>query len=123
VKKLLFVVCFAMLLKPLVPVLEYICNYDYIAKELCENKENIVMGCNGKCYLMKQLAKESETEKPLSSDKKHTIAETTDLFVSELHTYNLSILFFEPDAVLSIYTNLYKHLQADSFFHPPTVIV
>ena len=81
------------------------------------------MGCNGKCYLMKELAKASETEKPLSSDKKHLSVETSDLFVNELHDYNLSVSGLPMSAnAYSAYTNLYAHLQTDSFFHPPTVI-
>lgn len=35
-------------------------NYDYIVNVLCENKDNPKLQCNGKCYLMKKLAKESE---------------------------------------------------------------
>jgi UDP-N-acetylglucosamine pyrophosphorylase len=112
-----------MLLKPLVPVLEYACNYDYIASELCENKDNVVMGCNGKCYLMKQLAKESEVEKPLSSDKKHIPTETSDLFVNPLHDFDLAITVSPISAAMhSIYTNFYAHLRTDSCFHPPTFI-
>ena len=37
-------------------------NQDYIAKELCENKEVPKMNCNGKCYLAKQLAKQEKEE-------------------------------------------------------------
>lgn len=37
-------------------------NQDYIAKELCENKEVPKMNCNGKCYLAKQLQKQEKEE-------------------------------------------------------------
>ena len=46
-----------MLVKPAIPFLEYIVNYDYIVKELCENKDKPELKCNGKCHLAKQLAK------------------------------------------------------------------
>ena len=112
-----------MLLKPVMPVFEYIFNYDYIVKELCENRDNLVMGCNGKCYLMKELAKASENEKPQSSDKKHQIAETNDLFLNEFYDYGFSNAFAEQIILThSDYRNLYTHLQTGSFFHPPTVI-
>lgn len=111
-----------MLLKPVLPVFEYICNYNYIITELCENRDNIVMGCNGKCYLMKELAKASETEKPLSSDKKHQIAETTDLFLGSFQTYEFSQHTIPTATHLNAaYTNLYAHLAAESFFHPPAI--
>ena len=35
--------------------------------------------CNGKCHLMKELAKASEAEKPLSSDKKSTAKNEIEL--------------------------------------------
>jgi len=69
-----------MLLKPVFPVIEYAVNYNYISKVLCVNKNKPKMHCNGKCHLMKELAKESESEKPLSSDKKNISQELDILF-------------------------------------------
>jgi len=43
---------------PAFPVLEYLINYDYIANELCENKDKPLLSCNGKCYLEKQVKKQ-----------------------------------------------------------------
>ncbi len=51
-------VAFAMLVKPLWPVVEYVVNYDYIVNVLCDNKDKPQLNCEGKCYLAKQLAKE-----------------------------------------------------------------
>lgn len=53
-------VALLMLIKPLWPVAEYVMNYDYIVNVLCENKDKPQMHCDGKCFLSKQLAKESE---------------------------------------------------------------
>ncbi len=53
-----FVICF----KPAFPFLEYVLNYNYIANELCINKDNLALNCNGKCYLMSKLAEESKQE-------------------------------------------------------------
>ena len=49
-----------MLIKPLWPIAEYAVNYDYIVENLCENRATPSLHCDGKCYLAKQLAKESE---------------------------------------------------------------
>jgi hypothetical protein len=70
VKKITFLLALFMLLKPVFPVIDYIVNYEYISKVLCVNKDKPKMHCNGKCHLMKELAKASENEKPISSDKK-----------------------------------------------------
>lgn len=112
-----------MLLKPVLPVFEYVANYNYIVTELCENRDNTIIGCDGKCYLIKELAKASESEKPLSSEKKHTVAETTDLFLTDLQNYDLqpSAISFR-NSINATYANLYAHLATDSFFHPPTFI-
>lgn len=105
------------------PVFEYVLNYEYITTELCVNKDNVVMGCDGKCYLIKQLAKASETEKPLSSDKKHAIAETNDLFLTDSQNYDLTgFQISAKKQVNTSYSDLYSHLNSHSFFHPPTIV-
>jgi len=54
---------FCLLAKPAFPVIEYVVQYEYISKVLCENKARPELHCNGKCHLMKELAKASEAEK------------------------------------------------------------
>jgi hypothetical protein len=43
------------LIQPALPVIDYLVNYNYIVKELCENRDKPVLSCNGKCYLEKQV--------------------------------------------------------------------
>ena len=57
---LILFVAFIMLAKPLLPLVNYAMNYDYIVEMLCENKDRPQMHCDGKCYLAKQLAQESD---------------------------------------------------------------
>lgn len=122
-KKLAFLIIIVLFLKPVFPVIDYAVNYDYISKVLCINKEKPAMHCNGKCHLMKELAKASETEKPISSDKKQNLNVLNDLFVEELDTFNLAIIDRKDKSSLnSKYTNLYSHLDSYSIFHPPTII-
>lgn len=45
------------MVRPVLPVIEYYANYDYIANVLCENRDKPYLECNGKCYLEKQLNK------------------------------------------------------------------
>ncbi len=45
------------MVRPLVPLIEYYANYEYIAAVLCENRDKPYLECNGKCYLEKQLKK------------------------------------------------------------------
>lgn len=77
---MVLVLVMTMLVKPLWPIGEYIVNFDYIVNVLCENKDRPDMNCDGKCYLSKQLAKESEKnqknpfgEKRANSEIQHVV--------------------------------------------------
>jgi hypothetical protein len=43
------------MLQPVIPLIEYYSNKEYIASVLCENRGKPSLACNGKCYLEKQL--------------------------------------------------------------------
>ncbi|NDI98392.1 hypothetical protein GWA97_04840 [Flavobacterium sp. LaA7.5] len=111
-----------MLIKPVLPVFDYIINYEYIANELCENKAVPELHCNGKCQLMKELAKASEDEKPIS-EKKSLHQETEVLFYQSVFAFT-----FKSDAPVThfvqspAYANFYFHLAVVSVFHPPIFI-
>ncbi len=104
------------------PVMDYFINYDYIANELCENKEKPELHCNGKCHLMKELAKASEEEKPVSG-KKQLQHEYEVLFYYEPIDFALNnTAVLSQKAVNMIYCNLYTHINSASVFHPPVFI-
>ncbi len=50
------------LVGPVMPVLDYIINYDYIVSNLCVNRDKPVLACNGKCYLEGQLSKQQDKQ-------------------------------------------------------------
>ena len=45
------------MLRPVFPLIVYYANYDYIATELCENRNKPILDCNGICYLNKMIEK------------------------------------------------------------------
>lgn len=111
-----------MLLKPIVPVFQYVINYEYISEVLCINKEKPEMHCNGKCHLMQELAKASEDDKPLSEKKGHH-SEVEVLFIEELASFDFTYQRqFAVVAPLNFYSNLYSHIDCNSIFHPPSFI-
>lgn len=61
-KSLLPFFAFLILFRPFWPIVEYIVAYDYIVAELCENRDKPELGCDGTCYLSKQLAFELQQE-------------------------------------------------------------
>lgn len=121
-KKIIVIIVFLFVLKPVFPVLEYTIHYDYIAKELCENKAKPEMKCNGKCHLMKELAKASDSENPTPQDKKASHQEFEVLFFEKFTTVALFHLNFPVQKVTGFnYSNLYSHQASTAVFHPPVV--
>ena len=111
-------------IKPVVPVFEYVINYEYIATVLCVNKDKPEAHCNGKCHLMQELAKVSEKEQPLTPTKKHFSIETEVLFFQELDTYSFTGFFQDCRLhTTSNYINFYQLLNSSGIFHPPCFIV
>ena len=82
-----FFVAFFILLKPIMPIFDYIFNYDYIVTELCINKDRPDLACNGKCYLMQSLARQADEE---HEEKRGILA----------NRYELPLLYFEVDKVI-----------------------
>jgi hypothetical protein len=120
---MIFIVLIALFLKPILPVVDYVVNYEYISKVLCENKDKPKLQCNGKCHLMKELAKAADTENPKSSDKKSFSPIQEVLFFKEIKTYNLVSCGCSKQAKnSSSYLNLYSFLNTNSEFHPPTIL-
>ena len=119
-KTFIFILVTVLLLKPVLPFLEYAVNYDYITQVLCENKAAPELECNGKCHLMKELAKASENEKPLSSHKK-SMSESEILFFQE---FQQNVVFTSTPSFVMIsnfYLNNYSLLLFDSSYRPPTL--
>jgi hypothetical protein len=120
---LVVIIALALFFKPILPVVEYIINYDYITKVLCINKAQPNLQCNGKCHLMKELAKASENEKPISSDKKIAFHENEVLFFQIIEQVQIAPIFYNATQnVNSNYSNLYFLSVSSSVFHPPTII-
>ncbi|WP_246008754.1 hypothetical protein [Chryseobacterium lactis] len=70
-----------MVLRPLVPVVEYAVNYDYIKNVLCVNKSKPELHCNGKCYLSKELAKANDTESLPFNKVKNSGQKILDIYI------------------------------------------
>ncbi len=110
-----------MLLKPVLPVLEYVAFYDYFKNELCENKENIELECNGKCHLAKEMAKASDF--PENGKEKRISVETNIVFYQKITVDVVSEVSFNiyTEKIPSNYNLSYSSLETDSVFHPPIV--
>lgn len=116
-----------MVIRPIVPILEYAINYEYISKVLCENKNNPKKKCNGKCHLKKELNDVFNTEKSPNSNnsgKTNAQAETVIIFLSSLPVFDL---YHSTELQPKKYNPNFQDFHKDDFikdiFHPPTFIV
>ncbi len=122
-KNIVFIVLISLFLKPILPVVDYVVNYEYISKVLCENKDKPKLQCNGKCHLMKQLAKAAETENPKSTDKKSFSPIQEVLFFNEIGSYKIvSCGCSKQPKNRAAYLDFYSYLKTNSVFHPPTIL-
>ena len=110
-------------MKPILPVIDYAINYEYISKVLCVNKAKPIMHCNGKCHLMQELAKAAADDVPKSSNKKGNSPPAEVLFCKEIDAFILTAFYFETKEIINInYSNLYSFLNSHSVFRPPIFI-
>ena len=97
-------------------------NQDYIAENLCENKDKPKLQCNGHCQLFKQLG---ETKGPQNSIFQKNIAQDFEVYCQSLFVCSISKKrksIFIPE---NKYQILDINLEQDAFvigvFRPPQI--
>lgn len=97
-------------------VISFKINQDYIAKTLCEKKEEKENTCNGHCHLKKQLKKISETE---NSTLPNTYKEKIELvFIQPEFTFSFFQLKPNKPSFSFYLENEIPKISYD-IFHPP----
>lgn len=110
-----------MLLRPLWPIVNYVANYDYIVENFCENINKPQLKCNGQCYLMKQLAKQTSEEKsnPFEKGKK---SESSEIVYFEKYQYQIPWIIQGAPIEEVLYSfNLSLNEFSSIFLPPPQV--
>lgn len=99
------------------PLVNYAVNYDYIVKNLCENRKVIESDCKGKCFVKKELAK---TEKQSNNAQNIKIA-GLDVFLShEIFSFsNQSSSEIQLKNPNSDYSDSHTSEYFSRIFHPP----
>lgn len=94
------------MVKPVMPIIEYYANYDYIATVLCENKDKPYLECNGKCYLEKQLNKVEHN----NHDHKSTVPQINlaDYPISPVDQFSYQIKDFKDIVLHNNYFEAHK---------------
>jgi len=98
-------------------VAAFYANREYIAANLCENRDKPKMQCNGKCSLNKQLAKEAERQAPVPQN----VHKEELLLYYEGSTFVIS--YRQPPAEEGRQFPAYNELNTidlpGTIFHPP----
>lgn len=109
-----------MVFRPLMPLVEYAVNYNYIVDTLCINKSKPEVHCNGKCYLSRELAKANDNAESTPFSKvKNSGQKILDIYIlpdiTEV-TITEKIPFFNFNF---IYKTEYSFLFLKHIFRPP----
>lgn len=112
-----------MTFKPVLPLVDYVVNYDYISEVLCINKDKPELQCNGKCHLNAELAKSNEDT---SSQDKHNQKSMKRMlqieFVSDDSFSFTPLKKVDIQQKVNVQINeTYFYLYSPSIFHPPLV--
>jgi hypothetical protein len=99
-------------------VAQYYANKDYIAKNLCENRDKPQLHCEGKCCLKKRLAKESKEQAPASKNQKGE--QVVNLFYSDTRFELRPYAAIPVQHQYSRFQNNYTGSFNRAIFHPPT---
>ena len=94
---------------------QFVLNQDYIAEELCENKEEPELECNGKCYLSKELEKDSERK----NDEKTSKLEILLFCDCKIESYETSTDFIVEKSEFSNFLGKLSNGFESGVFHPP----
>jgi len=108
------------MLRPIQPYVEYFINQDYIAEFLCINKDKPKMQCNGKCYLVKEIEKQQESD-PLTS-LKVSLENYPIGFVNILKIPPCDLLIVSSKNQNSYYQNSYYFNYNYIAFQPPDLV-
>ncbi|MFN8258360.1 MAG: hypothetical protein U0W24_21905 [Bacteroidales bacterium] len=112
------VILLVYLCRPVMPFIEYALFKDYIAKNLCINRNKPESKCNGKCHLAKQIKLNNETD---NSREGNSNKKVQGQYINEF----LTALTNLPEiAEKNIYKNNYSQTKETieivlAFFVPP----
>ncbi len=105
------------MIRPLIPIIEYHSNYDYIANVLCENRDKPYLECNGKCYLEKQLKKANHE----NHEHKSTVPQINfdDYPISQIEQYSYQIKDFKEFDFEEQFVELQISQEYHTFLYKP----
>jgi len=111
----------AAMIRPLMPLIVYYTNYDYIADELCKNRDKPYLECKGVCFL-NTMIEDLETQPKEEKSKLVVVLNMTDYPISTLDFFQYESQDYKNiEGLLPPILNTYFIPSEYSFsiFHPP----
>lgn len=108
------------MIQPVMPVLEYNLNKEYIASVLCENRDKPQLACNGKCYLdkkIKESKKHSHNHSAPQIDLSKYPVSPLDYFtcqIKDFKIFNADKFSVKEFTLQDFYNSIYKPPQTAS---------
>lgn len=107
------------MLQPIMPLIEYQTNKEYIASVLCENRNKPEMACNGKCYLNKKIEKSQNHDShdhslPQIDFSKYPVAPLYNIIsdiVKVIEIVEISTFFYRQELPVKYTSSVFKPPQ------------
>lgn len=99
----------------------YRVNRDYIAKNLCINRDKPKLNCNGQCYLAKKLKAAEEKERKSNSERLEKMPEIVLSFQNIQPVFTTSFTAHITIENHFVSQEFFPNAAAKGFFHPPQV--
>ena len=94
---------------------DFYLNQNYIAKNLCVNRDKPMMHCNGKCFLAKKLKEEGKSQSPASKTERLDVSPffvPTSYSFIDVQQLDKREYFIKNETAVSAFSPF--------IFHPPT---
>ncbi|WP_157761449.1 hypothetical protein [Chryseobacterium camelliae] len=112
------VLIFTLAVRPLLPLISYAVNYRYIVENLCENRAQPELRCNGKCYVFRQIAETGREHD--TRDGRKILFPYIDVFIAEEGIcYFCGIAGTDDRSISTFYSVRYLPILYSDIFHPP----
>ncbi len=99
---------------------DYLVNKSYIVENLCVNRSTPELKCNGKCYLMRQLAEQEHQKENSSRESAKKLFEQVLFFKSHSVLNNVELAFSLPVSLNNWNFQCFSSVKATiGIFHPP----
>jgi hypothetical protein len=90
-------------------------NQDYIAKNLCIDRDKPDSDCHGCCQLKKELGKQQEKESPAPENELKKI----EIQYFQVLAESLNLIPIKAQKLLQPVTTPYHQINFEEIFHPP----